>query len=170
MQYPEMREELIGTLKALSDRQYQKKAWIQKQYPEGVVYDCFDYAVHFLFDDTSLAEKPEKLIGVILEDEYEAVLVRAVVSSIERLLAETGDDLSDEAYIYSPLWENVIRTAKQHIMSLLKIRTIFRREMLIMKRNTPKKFILSVATGLQTGRCCKYVTPAWLCRLPLNPL
>ncbi|MDM8549432.1 hypothetical protein QUF72_05105 [Desulfobacterales bacterium HSG2] len=112
MQYPEMREELIGTLKALSDRQYQKKAWIQKQYPEGIVYDCFDYAVHFLFDDTSLAEKPEKLIGVILEDEYEAALVRAVASSIERLLAETGDDLTDEAYIRSPMWENVIRTAK----------------------------------------------------------
>lgn len=58
-----MREELIETLRALSDKKYQELAWVKGQFPEGIVEDNFDYAVNFLFDDHCFAECPEELIG-----------------------------------------------------------------------------------------------------------
>lgn len=42
-----MREELIETLRALSDKKYQELAWVKGQFPEGIVEDNFDYAVNF---------------------------------------------------------------------------------------------------------------------------
>jgi hypothetical protein len=62
-----MRVELIGYLQALSDPDYQRIAWIEQRLPIGSIkYDEFDYAIHFLYDDTNLGENPEADIGDIL--------------------------------------------------------------------------------------------------------
>ncbi len=66
VQYPSMRAELLETLRSLADREYQQRAWVDHNYPPGVLYDSFDEAVHFLFDDTILAENPNASIGVIV--------------------------------------------------------------------------------------------------------
>ena len=113
MKFLEMRHELIETLKALSDREYQQLAWVQKKFPGGIEYDEFDCAVHFLFDDTHLAENPEDYIGYCIKSKQEAQLILTVTRSIDRLLSELGNDLSDLEYISSPLWEEVVRSAKQ---------------------------------------------------------
>ena len=109
----EMREELIETLRALSDKKYQESAWVRGEFPEGIEYDDFDLAVHFLFDDTCLAERPEDLIGYCLIDKQEAQLVHAVTESIDQVLSELGNETSDLEVISSPLWHNVIQTAKK---------------------------------------------------------
>jgi hypothetical protein len=113
IKFVEMRNELIETLRALSDKKYQESAWVKGNFPEGIVEDNFDYAVNFLFDDSCLAENPEDLIGYCLVDKYEAQLIHAVTKSIDKLLSELGNDLSDLEYISSPLWEDVVRKAKQ---------------------------------------------------------
>jgi hypothetical protein len=64
--------------RALSDEKYQEFAWIRGKFPEGIEYDNFDLAVHFLFDDTCLAEQPEDLIGYCLINKQEAQLVHSV--------------------------------------------------------------------------------------------
>ncbi len=69
VQYPKIREELLENLRSLASREYQQKAWINHNYPAGVLYDSFDEAVHFLFDDTILEKNPNAAIGVILEND-----------------------------------------------------------------------------------------------------
>jgi hypothetical protein len=113
IQFVEMREELIETLRALSDKKYQELAWVQGQFPEGIMEDNFDYAVHFLFDDHCFADDPEGLIGYCLVDQQEAELIRSVTKSIDKVLSQLGNDKSDLEYISSPLWDEVIETAKQ---------------------------------------------------------
>ena len=83
VQYPSLRAKLLESLRSLADREYQQRVWVNHNYPHGVLYDSFDEAVHFLFDDTILAENPDAAIGVILEDEKEARLIAGVCTAIE---------------------------------------------------------------------------------------
>jgi hypothetical protein len=120
IQLPHKREELIYYLTALSDPVYQRQAWVNHEFPTGVVYDCFDYAVHFLFDDTALADAPEKTIGWILEDEQEMQAVSKVIHAIDEVLNKLGTELTDEQYINSPEWQQVIEAAKSALPILKK--------------------------------------------------
>jgi hypothetical protein len=124
IKFIEMREELIETLRALSDKKYQQSAWVRQEFPKGIEYDNFDLAVHFLFDDTCLAENPEDLIGYCLVNKQEAQLVFCVTESIDKLLSKLGNDLSDSEYISSPLWEDIIQTSKQPY-EVIKSNSIF---------------------------------------------
>ena len=60
--YPEMRNELISNLHSLRDFSYQNKAWVHGNRPPGKE-DFFDYAVHFLYDDTHLSEDSESNVS-----------------------------------------------------------------------------------------------------------
>ena len=113
MKFPWMREELVETLRALSDKKYQQLAWVEKKFPQGIEFDEFDCAVHFLFDDTCLAEDPEGLIGYCLLNQKEATWVRYVTDSIDKLLSELGNELTDLEYISSPQWERVLKTSAE---------------------------------------------------------
>jgi len=106
-----MRAELLETLRGLADREYQQRAWVDHNYPPGVLYDSFDEAVHFLFDDTILAENPNVAIGVIVEDEKEARLIAAVCTAIKQVFEALGTELSDQEYINSSEWANVVDAA-----------------------------------------------------------
>ncbi|PIF76585.1 hypothetical protein CLU95_3752 [Variovorax sp. 54] len=109
--YPEMRQELIEYLQGLADPQYQRRVWVDQLLEDGVQHDEFDYAVHFLFDDTALASDPHSTIGWILKDASEADTVTAVVASIEAVFAKHGTKLSDAEYIELPEWHSVVATA-----------------------------------------------------------
>ncbi|KYC39213.1 hypothetical protein WA1_31190 [Scytonema hofmannii PCC 7110] len=111
VQYPKMRGELLETLRSLASREYQQKAWINHNYPAGVLYDSFDEVVHFLFDDTILAENPNAAIGVILENDKEARLIAAVCTAIKQVFEAHGTEMSDEEYINSSKWTNVVEAA-----------------------------------------------------------
>ena len=111
VKYPKMREELLETLRSLADREYQHKVWIENDYPPGIECDSFDEAVHFLYDDTVLAENPDAAIGVILENEKEARLISAVCQAIDLVFEALGTGVSDEEYIKSAEWTMVVEAA-----------------------------------------------------------
>ena len=111
VKYPKMREELLETLRSLADRDYQEQVWVKRDYPLGIKYDCFDEAVHFLFDDTVLAENPDAAIGVIIDNEKEARLISAVCQAIDLVLEVLGTEASDEEYIKSSEWTMVVEAA-----------------------------------------------------------
>lgn len=113
MKYPEMRQELIGYLLGLSDLRYQRECWVRGECPSGIEHDEFDYAVHFFFDDTELSVNAKSLIGFLLADENEAVLIQALCQRIEAIFDKYGTDLSDEEYINCPEWDAVIFAAKK---------------------------------------------------------
>jgi hypothetical protein len=113
VKYPKMREELLETLRNLADRDYQDQVWVKRDYPLGIKYDCFDEAVHFLYDDTVLAENPNAAIGVIIEDEKEARLMSAVCQAIDLVFEALGTEASDEEYIKSSEWTRVVEAASK---------------------------------------------------------
>ncbi len=119
MKYPEMRRELINYLLGLSDPDYQKNCWIDGICPAGVEHDEFDYAVHFLFDDTDLCSDAKSFIGVFLKDEKEANLIQKLCEHIEVIFDKYGTELSDEEYINCLEWGFVVTAAKEAYLALL---------------------------------------------------
>jgi hypothetical protein len=118
VQYPKMREELLETLRSLSDREYQHKAWLEGDYPPGIEYDSFDEAVHFLYDNTVLAENPDAAIGVIIENEKEARSIAAVCQAIDLVFDVLGTEASDEDYINSSEWISVVEAASKALQAM----------------------------------------------------
>ena len=112
LKFPGMRAELIEHLQALSDAKYQRIAWVEHSL-EGGRYDEFDYAVHFIYDDTNLSENPELYIGTILINKNESDSIRQLVKEIDILFERYGLTLKDEEYISKPEWNNVILKAKE---------------------------------------------------------
>jgi len=118
VKYPKMREELLETLRSLADREYQHKVWLERDYPPEIKYDCFDEVVHFLYDDTVLAENPDAAIGVIIEDEKEARLMSAVCQAIDLVFEALGTGVSDEEYIKSSEWTRVVEAALRALQAM----------------------------------------------------
>lgn len=114
LKYSDMREELIQHLFALSDADYQYRVWILGGTDEetSTTHDEFDYAVHFLYDDSLLASDPGATVGWILRDETEVMKISKLVESIEVIFQKYGTSLSDAEYIKIPEWANVLATAK----------------------------------------------------------
>src|SRR3546814_15953807 len=108
LMYPNMREELLEDLDGLADLDYQQKVWVRGEPHPGIQHDELDYALHFLFDDTDLAESPEKSIGVFLLDKEEARVVHCVTQALDALLTQYGVDLSDARYLAKPEWTQVV--------------------------------------------------------------
>jgi type III restriction enzyme len=113
-----MREELLETLRSLADREYQHKVWLERDYPPEIKYDCFDEVVHFLYDDTVLAENPDAAIGVIIEDEKEAGLISVVCQAIDLVFEALGTGVSDEEYIKSSEWTSVVEVASRALQAM----------------------------------------------------
>ncbi|WP_445245513.1 SCO4402 family protein [Microcoleus sp. OTE_8_concoct_300] len=118
VKYPKMREELLEILRSLADREYQHKAWLESDYPPGIESDSFDEAVHFIYDDTVLAENPNAAIGVIIEDEKEARLMSAVCQAIDLVFEALGTGVSDEEYIKSSEWTSVVEAALRALQGM----------------------------------------------------
>lgn len=115
---PRQREELLHYLHALADPDYQQQVWLDKKFPDGIIYDSFDYAVNFLFDDTRLADAPELTLGEILENSEEIEAVRKVIAAIDVLLNTAGGNLTFAEYRQYPEWQDVITAAAEGLRHL----------------------------------------------------
>lgn len=120
VKYPAMRDELISAIESLSNAEYQKQAWVNHSFPPGVEYDEFDNAVHVLFDDLRLMEAPEGTLGTVVRNTEELEAVKQVTYAVDRVLRKLGDDLSDAEYIADPDWADVLQTASEALVVLLK--------------------------------------------------
>ncbi len=118
LKYPEMREELIETLRSLADADYQRETWLDRNFPSGTEHDCFDYAVHFIYDDTRLATDPEGSIGLFLKNQQEVQLIKAVAIALDRVFDTLGMNATDEQYINCPEWSQVLTTASRTLQAM----------------------------------------------------
>lgn len=112
LKYPDMRVELLSTLQSLADPVHQQRAWVEGHPIGGIQHDEFDYAVHFLFDDSTLSKDPHGNIGWILIDAAEADRVATLVQLLERLFEKHGTTLSDAQYMALPEWHLVVDAAR----------------------------------------------------------
>ncbi len=111
VKYPYMRQELINIMQTLSDKDYQRRAWVNQIFLPPTKYDNFDYAVSFLYDDACLADAVDNAIGSILVNEHEAVIITHVIQALEGVFAALGMDATDTEYIECPEWVQVIHAA-----------------------------------------------------------
>jgi len=116
--YPNMRLELLDYLQGLADLAYQKRVWVNGESDGSVVHDEFDYAVHFLYDDTALAGDVRSTIGAILQDDSEAQSIEALTICIDAVFEKYGTKLSDAQYIALPEWQSVVAAAKAALIAL----------------------------------------------------
>jgi hypothetical protein len=110
---PWQRDNLIYYLEILSDKAKQQQRWVEHIYPPGVVYDHLDYCIHFLYDDTALADDPEVTLGDILVNQDEANQVRSLIGTFEIVFDKLGMTKTDEEYINSPEWQGVVEAASR---------------------------------------------------------
>ena len=112
IKYPWMREQLIGSIETLSDIDYQRKAWVQHEFPEGVEWDDLDLHFKFLFDGPDIYDYLDESIGDILKNETELKAVKEMLNEMMNIFKEYGTELTDEEYINLPEWQEVIEKAK----------------------------------------------------------
>ncbi len=120
IKYPEMRGQLIFSLRTLADVLYQQRVWVKHERPKEIYEDGFDYAVHFIFDDMALDIYPRQAIGAILYDEAELFAVQEVMAAVNEVLKDLGLNASDEEYINSRYWPKVVSTARRAYEMLTK--------------------------------------------------
>lgn len=115
---PWMRAQFVDLMRGLSDHRYQTENW-QVYRGEGAPYDESDFAVHFLFDDTELANNPESEIGNILFDQSEVEALSMVVTAIDAVFEKYGLELTYQQYIEKPEWLAVVSAAAK-VLPLLE--------------------------------------------------
>ncbi|PIT09874.1 hypothetical protein BGI30_06480 [Snodgrassella alvi] len=107
-----MRQELVSYLCALADKNYQYMSWVKNDRPNGG-HDELDYTIHFLYDDTDLAENPESMIGWILTSQEEAEMISNVIRALDTLFEIYGTELTDKEYLEKNEWNDVVDAAKK---------------------------------------------------------
>lgn len=108
VQYPEMRDEVIGALASLSDRTHQNQRWGVVR--EGVsYYDDLTLNLHVLYDDAQVLPVPDQRVGTVILPR-EVASLRAVHDAIAPLLRELGES-PDSMYTQDPRWDRVVLAA-----------------------------------------------------------
>lgn len=111
--YPNIREELIETLRAFADRSYQTRVWLFHEMPREDWTDNFDENVKFFGDIGLDSANPDNIIGTVLLNKEELDKVQATKEAIYTVLDKVGKDISlpIKDYIESPSWSDVIKKA-----------------------------------------------------------
>jgi hypothetical protein len=108
VEFPSMRAEVIGALRALSDPEHQRGTW--GKYEPGVpYYDDLDMNVHILYDDAQVLPDPESAVSSLLY-ESEVSALQAVDAVLGRMIQDLGDR-PDAEYLSDPRWSAVVRAA-----------------------------------------------------------
>jgi hypothetical protein len=111
LNHPDMRGELISTLKDLSDLAYQEKYWCCKT-AHHFFWDNLRMVIEFL-EDIGLMnyEEPEETIGYTTRSAEELQIVLSAVKFLEQILEEIGWNYPDEVYLNSPLWQPLVEAS-----------------------------------------------------------
>jgi hypothetical protein len=118
LQYPGMRDELIEYLKSLSDREYQIRVWINKEYPTPKYYDNLTMTLQLL-EDLGAFRDPESRIGTILKNQEEAFALARLNRALDTVFSLYGNNLTDSEYVQSAEWDDVISEATMALEIIL---------------------------------------------------
>lgn len=108
---PEMRAEIIESVRALADPAYQRRVWIDREYPSPDYYDDLTLTVNILYDDTTVLADPRAALGRTLSSAAEVEVMSRLADELTRALDEVGRDRPDEEYLASAVWPSVVEAA-----------------------------------------------------------
>src|SRR5918992_3559287 len=115
VEHPEMRANLLDVLKALADPDYQRRVWVERQYPHPGYYDDLEANINFLYDDSDISEDPHRNIGYALRNEVEARAMENLHKALSPLYDSVPPDPPDAEVIAMPEWQAVVAAARQAI-------------------------------------------------------
>jgi hypothetical protein len=111
IRYPELRAVLRETVKNLSDGEYQRRVWIRHEFPYPGFYDSFSEAIHVIYDDLNLADRPRGAIGYVLYGTVELEALSELIEKLDLVFDSLGAERQDEEYVKSALWGDVVVAA-----------------------------------------------------------
>jgi hypothetical protein len=133
IRYPDMRCTLLYNLYDLSDKEQQRLKWINPSLRFNFAYEVGEI-ITILFNDFGLADKPFKSnIGILFYNLEEEEAVQSAVQALNVICEKFSLKDPDEVYYTSPLWDEVVRTAKYALETMLQYEppgTFFRRVVL----------------------------------------
>lgn len=115
VRFPDMRREVIEALQALSDPEYQRRVWVDRNYPQPGFYDDLTHNINVLYDDTSVAEDPQGQIGLTLENAEEVAAMERLTAVLDPILDSLPTKIDDGAVISLPDWGAVVRAAREAV-------------------------------------------------------
>lgn len=111
VEWPESRENLINDLKSLSDLDYQKKVWCTDNRPYGITNEL-DYICNDSDPLDGDAEEVQKYLGLILRSVDEANILVPLIKALDKINKDVGSGKKNEEYLSSPLWDELLKSAK----------------------------------------------------------
>jgi nucleoside 2-deoxyribosyltransferase len=117
VRFPEMRTELIETVRDLADEDHQRRLWRSGAVINPEVIDSVFVAADFMFDHADLLRNSSSQIGWILKDPAEAEALDALMEALEAATASVDDkDWLDpaavDAILGSAHWPEVVANAR----------------------------------------------------------
>ncbi|MDT0486992.1 SCO4402 family protein [Streptomyces doebereineriae] len=113
VEFPEMRENVLSAVRALSDAEYQNRVWIRREYPHEGYFDDFSLNLNILYDDTLVLEDPALALGKVLRSHEEVSVMAELAERIDLVLREEGSGRSDAEYLRSRHWAGVLIAASR---------------------------------------------------------
>ena len=117
LEHPQMRDELLLHVSHLADPEYQRKVWVQREFPKSGYYDDFDTTFEALEDIVPLSNA-DNAVGITLRDSREALTLKALGSALDHVFATYGTTLTDAEYLALPEWTEVVQAAQQALNAL----------------------------------------------------
>ena len=119
LRYPEMRLEIIGCLEDLADLELQRRSWLGGETIQGRWWNAASpiNELDSAFEDS---ENPSESIGYTLRNEFEAALVKEVLTAIGVALSQVRDvkKASDRELLATPAWPGVVEAAKRAVKGM----------------------------------------------------
>ncbi|MFJ3882924.1 hypothetical protein ACIPW5_36410 [Streptomyces sp. NPDC090077] len=116
---PDMRAEVVGAVRALSDPEHQRLVWIERKFPSTEYFEDFTINVNIL-DDAAVLDHPHTTIGYTLASEEEAEAMSRLAECLDAVLRTTGEGATDQQIIADPLWVGVVDAARSALHLLTR--------------------------------------------------
>lgn len=110
IKYPNMRDELRFYLKLLGTTTMENYS----------IERTLEYAVHFFFDDTLLAEDPMCNCGIFLYNDEEATTIGKLCEEMAKIFDRIGWNESDKTYLRQEDWPKVRERAQRALDLILE--------------------------------------------------
>ncbi|MCP4924223.1 MAG: hypothetical protein GY915_09425 [bacterium] len=112
LEYPGLRANLIWGVKNFTDLDYQKRKWCLDNQKGNVFWDGIREPVNCLFD-IPFREYPDKQIGVTIRNWKEIDALIKLGATIDVFYEKSSKGKTNQEYLDSELWQNVIKCAKE---------------------------------------------------------
>lgn len=110
-----IRNTLLSYLRLFSDNEYQRRIWIEENYPPDGQFITLRSAIEYFFNDIEINNVPERGLGFYFKDQAEVNAIRAFSTRLKIMIDLIGLNVSDVSYVRYPLWNEVLQAAKNAV-------------------------------------------------------